>query len=67
MISMWLALILSNGMPGHGRKSKTFEVDPEGVTGLLGSGAPDGAAERRHKRDGSRDNNRRGYDGEQCR
>ena len=34
---------------------------------LLGSGAPDRAAERRHKRDGSRDNNSRGYDGEQCR
>ena len=34
---------------------------------LLGSGAPDRAAERRHKRDGSRDNNCRGDDGEQCR
>jgi hypothetical protein len=46
---------------------KGFEVDPEGVTRLLGSGAPDRAAERRHKRDGSRNNDCGGYDGEQCR
>jgi hypothetical protein len=46
---------------------KGFEADPEGVNRLLGSGAPDRAAERRHKRDGSRDDNCGGYDGEQCR
>jgi hypothetical protein len=49
------------------RRSRLKIYGAEGVTRLIGSGAPDRAAERRHKRDGSRDNNCRGYDGEQCR